>query len=357
MQIPKKVKYPKYDVAELLGMTRLLQVTDQQMWDHLLTPTVRALLGPIVEIGKPRVIETTECHFEGTCGSNMNDHRLYGGKSDFVRFPFISTMHRTADGAFVTQKDGVKIKALGFHGNVNAGTGELIYIAALKDRRFDGSLRGNDSALLHFPYSEPSNLPLVAAEKGRSVEISIYGFQPRSRLKDATGDKEYDLFVEQPFTFLDRPDTFLKHFWYAWNTAHGPGQHACAIPDVAKHSLAGFERIARFCRYDLIEAATSHYNVAMWFAKQGYRYSFKKDVALMAAFAAGLKNIRDSGHPLTRQQQSWVCVLQHLRPVELIPPHLYLGGIQWPQNNIDQNNLWMNKALTKRGQALVPGPF
>lgn len=344
------LQFKSYDAAEMLGLTPLVRtpVTDSLIWDLLLTPTVRALLGPVKSIGEPTLFETTAGHFPGDESTNLNEHRIFG-RAGFVRYPYVSVCHRTAFGALVIKRDLRKLKVCAWVGDVDSGKAEPVHMVALRDRRFDGTKAANDCALLSFPYDDACNRPL--SPDLNSLEVSIYSFTPGSRIQDACGDLELDRFVEKPFTFQDRPQLFLKLFDKAWASKRGPGQHAASIKDVSKVLLPGIESLAKNCGYDLLEAAASHYHVAMWFASNGYRLSYRHDVDTMAAIAGGLKRIRDEGTPMTRPQQSWVCVLQNL-PEELIPAHLRLG-VKWPQDNISPASLWLCKAVSERGAKLV----
>jgi hypothetical protein len=344
--------FKRYDQAEMLGYTRLTEVQDHEIWRHMLTPQVKALLGPISRYGEPQVMETIQGHFPGDLATNLNLHRLYAGSADHVRFPYISTMHRTQHGALVIKRDGVKIKAMAYVGDVMAGRGELIFIAALRDRCFDGTKRANDSALLFYPYDDPTYHRRLH-EGLRSLEVSIYSFVPGSRIVDSTGEPEFDEFIEKPFTFLDRPELFARYFGRAWNTTRAPGQFAAAIQDVSKLILPGFETLAKSKGYDLLECATSHYHVAMWFKSRGYKYSYVNDELVMQTLADGIKRIKDSGKTLTRQQESWVCVVQSLRPTDLIPEGLFLNGPLWPQDNISPALLWMHKPLNDRAASQI----
>lgn len=348
------LKSKPVNVAEMLGLTRISRVTDMDVWKHLLTPTVKGILGPVQTVGEPAVMETIAGHFPGDEAANLNGHLLYG-QTGYVRYPYISVCHRTAFGAIVIKRDLRKIKVTAWSGDVDSGKADLIHMAAMRDRRFDGTRAANDTALLTFPYDHPLHCRLLHNDTS-SAELSIYSFAPDSRFSDIT-DKELEKFVENPFKFLEKPDFFLQQFNRVWNTKRHPGQTAAPLRDISKLILPGFEQVARKAGYDFLEAAPSHYHVLMWMLNNGYRYSFKEDHDTMAAFAAGLKRIRDEGHPLSRPQQSWVCVLQSLRPVESIPAHLYMGGIIWPQNNIDQQSLWVNKPLTAKALEMVPGPL
>lgn len=339
-----------FDSTAMLGVTPLsrAQVSDSMVWEHLLTPTVKAMLGPLKLLGKPRLLETIAGQFPGDEATNLNAHRLYG-QDGFVRYPYISVCHRSAYGALVVKRDLRKIMVSAWVGDVDGGKAELIYLVALRDRRYDGTKGANDCAFLTFPYEHACNRPL--ASDLNSLEISIYSFLPGSRIKDATGDLELDQFVEKPFSFCDRPELFLKLFNKAWASKRGPGQHAAPIKDTARVLLPGIEAVAKHCGYDLLEAAASHYHVAMWFLSSGFRVSYQHDAASMTAIAAGLKRIRDEGTPLSRSQQSWVCVLQSL-PAEQIPAQLRTG-IKWPQDNIAPNSLWLCKPLSAKGSGLL----
>jgi hypothetical protein len=347
-------KFKTYDVAEMLGLTPIACVSDHVIWTTLLTPQVRSLLGRVIDPGQPQVMETLKGLFPGDEVTNLNDHRLYGGKFEFVRFPYINRLIRTEYGALVIKRDSSKIKAIGWYGDVMKGNGEMIYKAALRDRRFDGRRRTNDTALLDFPFDDPMNKPLPL---GSSSELSIYGFLPGSRLFDATGEQEYEAFIANPFTFLDRPDLFLRYFDRVWKSRRAPGQVAAPIPDVSRLIGPMFEKVTAAAGYDFLENAPSHYHVVMWALALGYRITYEKDLQAIQALTAGIKRIKQNGVSLTRPQESWVVVLQSLRPVELIPPHLYLGGPVWPQNNIDQQNLWVNKPLHAKAAEMLPKPL
>lgn len=344
-------KFPHLDVAEQLGITPICLVTDEQIWTHLVTPTVKALLGPIISQAAPELLETVKGKFSGDEVSNLNDHRLYGGKSGYVRFPYSYSFFKTQNGAFIVKRDGVKFEAFCWFGDLEQSP-ELILKAALRDRRFDGTVRANDTALVEYPYDDPTFCKPLHADL-KSVELSIYGFMPGSRVVDASGELEFDRFVANPFTFMDRPELFMSYFNRAWKSKRSPGQFSAPIKDVASHSLPGFERIARAHGYDVIEMAASHYHVAKWAQSGGYEFSDEAQAQNFAALQAGLAAIRSAGHPLTRTQQSWACVIQNLRPVEHIPDALNMRGPIWNQDNIGQECLWVFKPLTEKARTLL----
>lgn len=347
-------KFKRHGVSGLARVTKIAYVTDREIWVYLVTPMVKSLLGPIVS-AKMQLMETQKGLFPGDDVSNLNDHRLFGGQTGFVRYPYLHHFYKTENGAFIVKRDGVKFEAFGWYGDVEKGQGELIFKAALRDRLYDGTAAANDCSLVEFVgYEDPVLNKRLPAEL-RSVELSIYGFLPGSRIKDATGDKEFDLFVEKPFTFLDRPELFRQYLQRAWDSKRAPGQNAAPIPDVSRLVPPLFEKIAARRGYDVIEAAPSHLHVALWAKALGYRFTDGEQSKIFTDLIGGIKRIKESGLRLTRAQESWVCVVQSL-PSELIPKGLDLGGPKWPQDNIGPRNLWMNKPLSDKARKLIPVP-
>lgn len=349
-------KFPKYDIAERLGMSRISRVSDAAIWNGCVTPNVKSFLGEVKSIEGPVLTESINGFFPGDVVTNLNDHRLYSGRNaDLVRFPYLNTLFRTKWGALVIKRDFVKFKVLAWYGDVDKGQGQLIYRASLRDRRFDGVPRSNECSLLDYPFDDPKyNMPLPV---GRGVEVSMYGFTPGSKIVDVVGLQEYEDFVANPFVFAEKTELFLKYFEMAWRAARAPGQVAAPIADVSKLVGPMFEKVALNAGYDFIENSASHYHVAMWSLALGYRFTYQKHADAIAALREGIKRVKASGIALNRIQESWIVALQSLRPVEAIPKHLYLGGAEWTQNNIDQRNLWMNKPLHPKAATLLPSPI
>jgi hypothetical protein len=385
------------------SVTRISQVTDEEIWRHLVTPTVKGLLGSIIKVESNQVLDTVAGLFPGDEVTNLNGHMLAdaNGKlsKDYVRFPYNHTLYRTVNGAMVIKRDGVKFEVFCWFGDIDRGKGELIFKAALRDRVYDGTKRANDCALLEYAYDNPDYHKRLSTVLS-SVELSIYGFMPGSRIIDATGDKVFDQFVTNPFLFLDNPQAFLSLFHRAFKSKRGPGQYSAAIPDVAKYSLAGFERLASKYGYDLIEMAASHYHVAKWAQAGGYAYSDPAQAEMVAKLQAGL-----GGHPRKRYSSDSLSAILDLRAAEPAArrlgaqwvPHVWyrfvalLDGrsdteqtasqagegdgeppqakvetakhllcslwctrLRWPQNNVDDECLWLYKPLSAKAQGFIP---
>lgn len=345
------VKFSNLNVLEGLGYSRVCEISDEEIWQHLVTPMTQAMLGRILRKDPPQLMETVAGRFPGDEVTNLNNHTLYGGQPGYVRFPYLYSFWKTKNGAVVFKRDRLKFEVFCWFGDVDKNRAELIFKAGLRDRRFDGTIQANDCALLDFPYDDPVlSRPIAAGLK--SVELSVYGFMPGSRVSEGDGDQEFESFIQQPFQFLDRPEKFMTLFNRAWKGRRAPGQYAKPIADVSDVVLAGFEKLAVDYGFDILEAAPSHYHVAKWVLDNGYQFAYEQDRTTFGAFHSGLEKIRSAGTPLTRQQQSWVCVLQSLQPVELTPSELRLAGPIWPQDNISKRCLWLYKPLTEAAKKL-----
>lgn len=351
-----------FDVHGLLGITPISTVSDTAIWRTAVSPQVKALLGEIdVERAESGVTETVAGKFAGDEVSNQNDHRLYGGTEGFVRFPFIASYYPTKNGLFVIKRDGMKIEAFGWFGappnlqtQGSAQTRmELVFQFGLRDRRFDGTRRANDSPLVHYPYDDPRYNDQLVWQGRRiampSLETSLYSFFPGSKIGATCGDAELEQFVASPYRFVDRPELFLRLFNRIWQSDRFPGQIGAPFPDVGKLTHEAFDAIARQAGYEILETCPSHLHVLRWNQKNGYHIVDPVMAATVSELEAGLKRIKSAGVTLTRQQEAWVCVLQSL-PAEHIPPHLYLGGAKWPQDNVGPQNLWLVKPLTDRAR-------
>lgn len=348
-------KFTQADYHSMLGVTSISQVSDEVIWQNLLSPITRALLGPIVKARSPAVLESIKGLFDGDEASNLNDHKLYGGQDGFVRFPYVVNVYETRYGLFIVKRDLRKFEVFAWIGNVLKGHGEMIFKAGLRDRRFDGSKSANDSALLDYTYDDPL-LHQPLSRELNSVEFSIYAFMPGSRIIDVCGDQNYEDFVRQPFALIKDPDQFLKYFNMVWKSNRAPGQYAVTIPDVSSVVLRGFKKIAQDAGYDLLEMAPSHYHVARWGLNGGYGFAYKVQKDAFNALKKGVEKLRSKGIHLSRSQQSWVVVLQSLAQ-DRIPAELNLGGAVWPQDNISDQCLWLYRSLSKQAHDFVPECF
>ena len=341
-------------VVQSLGVAPVCLISDEDLWNCLVTPLVKGLIGSIVRADPPRTTDRIAGMFDGDDATNLNDHRgLYGGQSGFTRCHYLVTFYKTERGAFVVKRDNVKFEVFCWFGDVENNYGELIFKAALRDRRFDGTLRANDSPLLDFPYDDPVAFKPVAPGIN-SVELSIYGFMPDTNVGLLLDDCEFEQFFRSPFTFINRPRVFMKHFRRAWKSGRGPGQHAAPITDVSNLVMPAFCKLAEQAGYDIVELAASHYHVARWAMREGFRCVDPNHLERLDAFRDAFDRVeRLIKQPLSRTQQSWLCVIQSL-PKRYIPSHLRLGhGLKFPQDNISPQCLWLYKSVSEKARLML----
>jgi hypothetical protein len=360
-------KYAQYDLGDLLGFTEITKIKDSQIWKHMVIPSIANELGPVRQVVGPLVIEHSRPLFAGDeidRVTNLNNHKLYGGKSGYIRNPYVATVYHTEKGALCIKRDGVKLEVFAFHGDVVldapanlvkpkakplvGGKAELIYKIGLRDRRYDGTKKANDCSLMEYPYDDYRlNKPLP--NRVKSLEVSTYNFKVGTKLGITSGGNKFRQFIEQPYAFVDNPEKFLEYFWKVWTTTVCPGQVGESYPDMARYIAPNLEALARKAKYDFLEGGASYYHVMLWMKNIGYRIRYSEHSQIVDKLRHFFKTASFEGKPLTRSQQSWVCVLQSL-PRQYIPDELFVEGAVWPQTCLDhdQTNIWGFKPLHEK---------
>jgi hypothetical protein len=333
-----------FDILAEMGVTPVCTLTDEQMF-RLLTPMVLQELGEFLPNNHELTLqETTQGLFQGDEITNLNRHRIFG-KLGNVRFPPLVSWYRTRHGMVRIKRDFMKISLAAWHGDPDRKV-ELLFLASLRDRRFDGTARADDCALSRFNCHDPmAGVPLAfEGITARSVELSIYSFRPGC---SCCQRDTYRKFMENPYRFVSRPLSFFRHFWRAWESGCAPGQWTTPFRDVSTHVLPVLEELALEKEYDFIESCPSHMHVARWFMRNHYRFENPAHLQEIEELWTGVKNLELDLHKLTGAQRSWVCVLQSL-PEESIPSKFRLRGPKWRQDNIGLTNYWMCKPLSQR---------
>ncbi len=346
-------KLTKEMINHYLGVQPIVLLDDTEIWRRLISPNTKSLLGKIVTEPGISMVDTIQGEFPGDEVTNLNQHQINGARGQHIRFPYLKSTYQTERGKVIVKRDQTKVVVLGWYGKRGEKdtAGQLIYKVAIRDRCFDGTPYANDCSLQDFPRHDPElHKPLLA--DASSVELSIYGFLPGTRVKDYLGDEEHESFIAKPFKFIEDPELFLQHFEKAFKSALAPGQIAAPIPDMAPFMSANVEKVAASRGYDFAEGAASHYHVCRWGQAFGWRVTDPEKATIINELTAGLARLREKGIRLTRSQESWVCVLQSL-PRKYIPDQLYLGGATWQHDGLNKNYLWMHKPLTDRAKGLL----
>jgi hypothetical protein len=289
-------KYLRHNPKELARQTPISEITDAQVWQYMVTPVVKALLGPIVS-SRIELRDTAANIIPEDKVFNQNGH-VINGVEGAVRFPFYHSLYTTRKGCLIIRRDGVKVEVLGWFGNLERKQGQLIWKVALRDRRYDGHKSTNDCALEHFPYDD-QKLNGNFFPGSASAEIYLFSYLPGSTIVGACGDEELEKFVAQPFAYCDRPELFLKLFAKAWKSNRAPGQWSEPINDAGDIMEDNFTELCSKMGYDLEEVAASHYHVAMWCKATGYVFTDPVQDANMNALIEGGRSAESAGraHP------------------------------------------------------------
>lgn len=350
-------QFHKYDPAQMLGPSPLAKASDELILKHMVSPQVKALLGPVTG-GRVELRDSQAGFFPGDEVSNINGNIIKGRDGEaLVRFPYVSSLYEHKNGCLIIKRDFLKIKVFAWLGDYKNGKADLILSTALRDRRHDGTKLVNDCSLLDYPYDHPvlsKRLTIngVTADLV-TAETSLYSYFPGSSIAKSGGGKQLDEFVAKPFTFLDRPRLFMRLFKRAWKLDRFPGQNSIPIPDVGKLAHAGWEAVASACGLDALETNPSHYHVTLWNMAKGYVFSYEEQKANINAYKAAIQKLKENGVQLTRAQEAWVCVLNNLKERDLIPEHLRMDVPKWIQTNLDQESIWLVKPLSEKAVQLL----
>jgi hypothetical protein len=341
----------QHEPRELAHQTPVAAISDRQVWTWLVTPVVKALLGPITS-QRISLRDTAALIVPEDKLFNQNGHLL---RDEAVRFPFYHSLYTTKRGCLIIRRDGIKLEVLGWYGNLERKEGQLIWKVALRDRRYDGTPVADDCALEHFSYADPKQngnfFPDAAA-----VELYLFSYSPGSTISDACGDLALQSFVAQPFAYAKAPEQFIEFFDRAWASRRAPGQWACPIQDASEQMIENFAFLGQKVGYDILEVAASHYHVLRWCEVKGFAITDPIVAEKIAAFKAGLDTMKQGGTILTRSQESWVAVFQTLTE-DAVPErlaHLWMPDIVWPQDNIEPANLWLWKPISEKARGMSP---
>lgn len=219
--------------------------------------------------------------------------------------------------------DGIRLLIQCFSGD------KLIFRGALRDRQLDGT--DGQSPLTAFPNSDPAcnRLPhpqLLAAE------LSIYSWHPDHFLPDAEPG-EIGHFIADPDHYIWRQfqaKTFFPLLTQAMHTNRAPWQKSIPIPGAACQFVTHAASLLTSLGYHRVDEVASWFNVARFFQKLGYQFTYGEHRAAYEKIVDSLARFSS----LTVQQQAWLVALQNL-PQSLIPASLRLDA-RWPVTHTNQ---------------------
>ncbi len=341
------------DLAKELGqkVARAAQhITDRHVLGHLLHEGVLARLGLG---GEPRLVES------GTQEIGEQDHGLFPGDGEHHAGRVHVRRYAYPNGVVTIKRNHNALKIHVHQGSLDRPEAlrEMVKFK-IRDKRYDGTERANDSPLTDWLYHGPTD-----EAHPHSVELSLYSRDPERHHADVTGDHGMAGFLAEPFGLAGSPE-FLPAWRRAFELAGDPaspvfpGQVAPALSGVAQHFTLGVEPLLRNLGYQRIDNLPSHWNVVHFLRKAGYAITSPDDERAIADLRVALGHLNASGKargepPLTRAQESWVVLLQSpaFRSRGVPPPELDLGGRVYPlwiNEDGTARNIWMSKSIDER---------
>lgn len=234
-------------------------------------------------------------------------------------------------GYLLLRNDGIRVLIEAFYED------RPVLRCALRDRQLDGSQEG--SPLTFFPNTDPAcnRLP---ADTFLAAELSIYSWDPNTYLSGLDVEETIGHFIADPDFYLWRnfePNTFFRLWEQAFFLGRAPWQTARPMSGVATFFVKQAAAFLKGLGYNRIDAVPSWYNVARFFKKIGYKFTYGEHELAFDAIARDLRRYPSLDHA----QQSWLVALQNL-PELYIPVELKLKA-RWPVTHT--NMYWVRMHL------------
>ncbi len=295
--------------------SKLSQADSQEMLSQLIHPSVFTLLEMSNPLPQPEKVQTED---------------------------LLTLTYRGNKGHILVRNDGVRILIEAFFGEL------YVLRAALRDRQLDGS--DGTSPLTFFPNADPAcnRLP---GPGFLAAELSIYSWDPSTYLAGLDVHGTVGHFIADPDFYLWKnfdPQIFFKLWEQAFFLGRAPWQTARPMSGVATFFVKQSAALLKKLGYHRVDAVPSWFNVARFFNKLGYKFTYGEHQVVFETIEKGLKAFRalDSG------QQSWLVSLQNI-PGEYLPDALKLPA-RWPVTHT--NSYWVRMHLELNPYPALPKP-
>lgn len=251
-------------------------------------------------------------------------------------------------------KDVLTLKMEGEHGSIvvsNDGlrvvieaytAGKMILKAAIRDRQLDGT--DKTSPLTAFPNSDPACNRLPHPQF-RACELSIYSYSPADTFADSCENGSLPHFVSDPDHYIWRQfdaDKFFPLFQEALSSGRGPWQKSLPMSGVPSYFVKQSEILLKSIDYHRVDCVPSWFNVARFFEKMKYGFTYGEHLQTYRAIGRSLK--RNFCH-LSLVQQSWIVALQNIPEVYL--PEKWRLKARWPVTHTNSYWVRMHKELNR----------
>jgi len=248
--------------------------------------------------------------------------------------------YRGNKGHILFRNDGIRVLIEAFYGELP------VLRCALRDRQLDGT--DAVSVLTFHPNTDPAcnRLP---APGFLAAELSIYSWDPRTYLSGLDVRGTLGHFIADPDEYIWKsfdPGMFFKLWEQAMYLGRAPWQVAMPMSGVATFFVKQSAAFLKGLGYHRVDAVPSWFNVAKFFNKIGYRFTYPEHQVVFETIQRGLRSFGS----LDRSQESWLVALQNVPVREFLPSALQLPG-RWPVTHT--NMYWVRMHLDLNP---FPGP-
>jgi hypothetical protein len=271
------------------------------------------------------------------------------GLSDPLPYPvekqeiddIVTIVYAGKAGQVVYRNDGIRTL-------VEAKFGEkLILRCALRDRQLDGTELS--SPLTIYPNMDPACNRLPGPDF-HAAELSIYSWDPNSYLDGLDVEGTVGHFIADPDFYIWRklnPALCFKLWEQAFFLGRAPWQIAKPMSGVPAHFVKEATRLLKEIGYHRLDAVPSWFNVARFFDRLGFDFTYGEQNLAYAGIVEGLRSFTATGkhgaRTLSSAQEAWIVALQNL-PTEYIPKKLRLPA-RWSVTHTNSYWIRMHKDL------------
>ncbi len=245
----------------------------------------------------------------------------------------LSLTFQGSRGHILMRNDGVRVLIEGFRGD------RPVLRCAVRDRKLDASTE--TSPLTFYPNTDPACNRLPGPDF-QAAELSVYSWSPRTYLTglDIVGTVGH--FIADPDYYIwhhFNPQIFFKLWEQVFFLGRAPWQTATPMQGVAEFFVERSTKLLTELGYHRIDGVPSWFNVARFFDRLGFNFTYGEHERAYDALVQGLKCFLTLDHA----QQSWLVALQNI-PEAYIPDKLRLPA-RWPVTHTNHYWVRMHKDL------------
>jgi hypothetical protein len=245
----------------------------------------------------------------------------------------LKLIFRGTRGQITISNDGLRVLIEAFLGE------RPVLRSAIRDRKIDGT--DATSPLTMYPNTDPACNRLPGPDF-ECAELSIYSWSPRTYLTGLDVRGTVGHFIADPDSYMWKdfdPRMFFKLWEQAFFLGRAPWQTATPMRSVAQFFVSESTALLMELGYHRVDAVPSWFNVARFFDKMGFEFTYGEHRSAYDAIVSGLKcfSMLDPG------QQAWLVTLQNV-PETFLPRELKLPA-RWPVTHTNIYWVRMHKDL------------